>query len=106
MMLRRDDDDDVEEEESALVLDRMAAVTMRGRKNNCITITESCHCESGRSSLSQKVKGFSLRANKFSIFHAPKLHQLLPHFVDSSTILSITCSRSQQTSVAIVYLKQ
>lgn len=104
MMLRRDDDD-VEGEESALVLDRMAAATMRGRKNNCIT-TESCHCESGRSSLSQKVKRFSLRANKFSIFHAPKLHQLLPHFVDSSTILSITCSRSQQTSVAIVYLKQ
>ena len=35
MMLR--DDDVVEEEESALVLDRMAVATVRGRKNNnCI----------------------------------------------------------------------
>lgn len=35
-------DDNGEEKESALVLDRMAAATVRGRKNNCIT-TESCH---------------------------------------------------------------
>ncbi len=46
-MLR--DDDVVEEEESALVLDRMVAATVRGRKNNnCIIysfladMSESC----------------------------------------------------------------